>query len=370
MVVFRLMKKAQDAFQVTLTSPAQAVSRYAQWYVDVYYNDEMTLKAIVMNAYCNFSAIFLAEWINDASTLMEKSKEALEKECKERGVYDVYDTKIALHFDSVMLSRTISRSATSALRSVLQFGERTFMLDDKRFGANEYYYKNNLDATDDSLSPCKAIRWSEMDDAVEEDISAPCVTKPTPPLSIKGYVNKMGLAIVSAKDVAQDIAWDAYDEVDPRKRTALANKALRIYPYCADAYNVLSREIRTYGQVEKYAKMAVASFKKTHDKQFFDEDKSELYLELGGRLFMWGLYNIMDCNKGMELYERARDVAEEMLEWDNNDHLGVRYDLVHIYALTGDIQKAEKLMQRFHGGSALSAWGALLLSIACGDSDK
>lgn len=85
-----------------------------------------------------------------------------------------------------------------------------------------------------------------MDDAVEDGTSSPCVTKPTPPLSIEGYVNKMGLALTSAEDIAQDIAWYAYDEVDPKKRTSLANKALRIYPYCADAYSILSREARTY----------------------------------------------------------------------------------------------------------------------------
>ena len=46
----------------------------------------------------------------------------------------------------------------------------------------------------------------------------------------------------SAADKAQDIMYEAWDQADPRKRIALANKALTISPLCADAYVLLAEE--------------------------------------------------------------------------------------------------------------------------------
>jgi hypothetical protein len=36
--------------------------------------------------------------------------------------------------------------------------------------------------------------------------------------------------------------YEAWDQADPRKRIALANKALTISPLCADAYVLLAEE--------------------------------------------------------------------------------------------------------------------------------
>ena len=40
----------------------------------------------------------------------------------------------------------------------------------------------------------------------------------------------------SARDKAQDVMYQAWDQAEPSKRIALANKALTISPLCADAY--------------------------------------------------------------------------------------------------------------------------------------
>ena len=46
----------------------------------------------------------------------------------------------------------------------------------------------------------------------------------------------------SATDKAQDVMYQAWDQAEPRKRIALANKALTISPLCADAYVLLAEE--------------------------------------------------------------------------------------------------------------------------------
>src|SRR5271166_5971198 len=46
----------------------------------------------------------------------------------------------------------------------------------------------------------------------------------------------------SATDKAQDVMYQAWDQAEPRKCIALANKALTISPLCADAYVLLTEE--------------------------------------------------------------------------------------------------------------------------------
>ncbi len=41
---------------------------------------------------------------------------------------------------------------------------------------------------------------------------------------------------------AQDIIYDAWEVTDPKRRVALARKALEISPDCADAYALLAEE--------------------------------------------------------------------------------------------------------------------------------
>jgi ST7 protein len=44
---------------------------------------------------------------------------------------------------------------------------------------------------------------------------------------------------------AQDVMYDAWEQTTSRSRIALARKALRITPLCADAYNLLAEEARS-----------------------------------------------------------------------------------------------------------------------------
>ena len=46
----------------------------------------------------------------------------------------------------------------------------------------------------------------------------------------------------SVTDKAQDVMYEAWDQADPRKRIALANRALTISALCADGYVLLAEE--------------------------------------------------------------------------------------------------------------------------------
>jgi tetratricopeptide (TPR) repeat protein len=55
---------------------------------------------------------------------------------------------------------------------------------------------------------------------------------------------KPSKAAAAALYEAQDIAWDAWDAPDRPRRIALAKKALKVSPLCADAYAILANEAK------------------------------------------------------------------------------------------------------------------------------
>ena len=73
--------------------------------------------------------------------------------------------------------------------------------------------------------------------------SAPGAVKLPDRRAMESFMSAIGTRRAeSATDKAQDVMYEAWDQAEPRKRIALANKALTISPLCADAYVLLAEE--------------------------------------------------------------------------------------------------------------------------------
>ena len=61
--------------------------------------------------------------------------------------------------------------------------------------------------------------------------------------SMEGFMSAIGgRQSNNATAKAQEVMYEAWDQTDRRARVALAHKALRISPLCADAYVLLAEE--------------------------------------------------------------------------------------------------------------------------------
>jgi tetratricopeptide (TPR) repeat protein len=164
-------------------------------------------------------------------------------------------------------------------------------------------------------------------------------------------------------DEAQDIVWDAWDTEDPVERVALAEKALKIDPDCADAFNVLGYEEKDAEKRLEYFTRTIESFKKRHDQKFFDDTAGYFWGELETRPFMRGLQGrgktLWDCGK----HKEAIETFQYMLSLNPNDNQGIRYNLVTWLIIVGDFKNARRLFKKYQEVTACMLFSSLLLSI-------
>jgi tetratricopeptide (TPR) repeat protein len=162
---------------------------------------------------------------------------------------------------------------------------------------------------------------------------------------------------------AQDLVWDAWDTENPVKRIALAKKAAKIDPCCADAYNLLAHEAKDPDKQLGYFMQAIEGFKKRYDEKFFEENTD----------FFWGLVETRPYMRALEGYgqslwesgkpKEAIETFNAMLTLNPNDNQGVRYLLVSWLFIIGDLKSIRKLLKTYKEGTACMLFFALLLNI-------
>ena len=171
---------------------------------------------------------------------------------------------------------------------------------------------------------------------------------------------------------AQDLIYDAWEIDDPAERAAMARKALKLSPDCADAYVLLAEAARTPAKTLEFYRMGVAAGERALGPEAFTEDVGHF----------WGLLETrpyMRARAGLALSLWARGQHDEalahwraMLILNPNDNQGIRYVLAARLLEAGrDRELAAFLKQHEDDGRAYLAWAlALLVFRIRGDHPK
>jgi tetratricopeptide (TPR) repeat protein len=171
---------------------------------------------------------------------------------------------------------------------------------------------------------------------------------------------------------AQDLIYDAWEIDDPAERAAMARKALKISPDCADAYVLLAEIATTPVKALELYRRGVLAGERALDKRAFAEDAGHF----------WGLLETrpyMRARAGLALSLWARGQHDEaiahwraMLILNPNDNQGIRYLLAARLLEAGrDRELATFLKQHEDDGRAYLEWIlALLVFRIRGDHPK
>lgn len=144
-----------------------------------------------------------------------------------------------------------------------------------------------------------------------------------------------------------DMAFQAETEQEAIK---YAKKALKIEPDNIDA-QVIIAENSIYDHIKllnKFEKIKKAVEQKLVEEHLLTEENiGNFWLLTETRPYMRLLYNrmrlLLDCGKiGM-----AKNACLEILDLNNDDNLGARFILMHIYAYFEDEKSAVKLFERY-----------------------
>ena len=160
----------------------------------------------------------------------------------------------------------------------------------------------------------------------------------------------------SAVKEAQTIMYEAWGETSPRRRLALATKALLVSGDCADAYVLLAQESAdSLDQAIELYSMGVEAGERTLEKETFEEDIGHFWGLQETRPYMRARAGLAGCLWEAGRREEAIDHYRDMLRLNPNDNQGIRHVLLPYLIELGRDEDAEKLFKQFKG-DCMAVW--------------
>ena len=130
----------------------------------------------------------------------------------------------------------------------------------------------------------------------------------------------------NAAEKAQELIYEAWDADTHSKRVSLVEKALEIYPDCADAYVMLAEETadHLFEAIELYRKGTQAG-ESSIGKDNFDSLKGNFWMAIETRPFMRAKAGLAGCLWEGGHFDAAIEHYKEMLELNPSDNQGIRF---------------------------------------------
>lgn len=175
-------------------------------------------------------------------------------------------------------------------------------------------------------------------------------------------------------ETAEDFVELAEDAEDEAAAFNYAKKALKLEPNNLDAERIMA-QCGSAGPIDLLKKLerAVKHGDQVMEKEgYLDEDSIGSFwgiLETRPYMRLRSSYMETLCNCG--LLKKAVEECEEMIRLSENDNLGIRYRLMHLYAFYEEETKALELHKRYEGNEETQMLLPLsVLYFKKGDWDK
>lgn len=153
---------------------------------------------------------------------------------------------------------------------------------------------------------------------------------------------------------AEELVYEAEETPDREKSLKLARKALKLSPYCVDAYNLMARESSSLSEKTALYERAVQAGNLLLGKSFFKENKGRFWGLLETRPYMVAMYGHAATLWKLGRRDEAIKGLWEMLRLNPSDNQGVRYTLSSYLLEEGRDGEMKKLMARY--GDELSCF--------------
>ena len=157
-------------------------------------------------------------------------------------------------------------------------------------------------------------------------------------------------------DEAQELVYSAYGSSDPKKRTMLAKKALKLAPDNVDAHLILADDPvhSMFGAVACYRE-AVAAGERNLGKEFFEQNAGHFWGIHETRPYMRALESlagtlrctVVDQEGCEQVYPEVLEIYQKMLWLNPGDNQGIRYKLLYHLIEMGRDDEAEKLYKEY-----------------------
>lgn len=198
---------------------------------------------------------------------------------------------------------------------------------------------------------------------------------PSAPPDLRGMESILaavgGRHVADSIDAAQDIMYQAWEERSRAKRVALARKALKLSPLCADAYVLLAEEdAKSLEEERAYYQKGVEAGELALGKEGFEEYAGHFWGFLETRPYMRARAGLASVLWRTGRHRDAIRHYRAMLKLNPNDNQGVRYVLAGHLLELGDTVALKKLIKKYvEDGSAAWLYTQALLAFQDKDAD-
>ena len=165
------------------------------------------------------------------------------------------------------------------------------------------------------------------------------------------------------RDQAQELAYDAMDEPDPKRASDLARRALALDPECADALYVLALHAAParQEQLQLLGRAVTAAERSLGGPRYFEENRGRFWGLLETRPYMRARAALADILRGEGRLDEAIGHYAALLDLNPNDNQGLRDVLLGCYFLAWDLEGVRRLLGQYaEDGSAVFAYARVL----------
>ncbi|PZN08669.1 MAG: hypothetical protein DIU76_02035 [Bacillota bacterium] len=172
---------------------------------------------------------------------------------------------------------------------------------------------------------------------------------------VQGYLEQGGLPELpaeSALELAQELAYTAWEADDPAERVRLAREALSLSADCADAWVILGHEADSLEEAIRCYTEGVRAGERALGARVFEEDSGHFWGLVTTRPYMRARFALAQALYQAGRTDEAIAHGRELLRLNPNDNQGVRYLLVHWLLETKRSDEAEALLREYDEDSA------------------
>lgn len=172
-------------------------------------------------------------------------------------------------------------------------------------------------------------------------------------------------------ETAQEIIYNAWEAPNVKKAITLAKKALKVSPYCGDAYNLLADlEAKTFEERLAFYQKAEEVGEVVIRESGLEDDEGYFWGLLETRPYMRTLEGLANVHRQLNNKGESIRYAEKMLRLNPNDNQGVRYSLLALLIENNQDADAMRLVKQYED-DCMAVWKyctALLKFRESGDS--
>jgi tetratricopeptide (TPR) repeat protein len=170
---------------------------------------------------------------------------------------------------------------------------------------------------------------------------------------------------------AQDVLYEAWDQTTSRARVALAKKALKISPLCADAYVLLAEEEAQSAEAARdYYQRGVEAGELALGPEGFEDYAGQFWGFLETRPYMRARAGLAAALARLGDVDGAISHYRDMLRLNPNDNQGIRYVLAGYLLGRGDDAALKALLEEYkEDGSAYWLYTQALVAYRDGGPD-